>query len=313
MGKGTSPPRLVAHPLSSSSCSSPTFPSSSPPAYPHPPAEASQPLSLQQQLDILIGVARGLEYLHSFKIVHRDIKPANILIGDDMQAKIADFGVARMVEGTTVGKTQHAGTPGYMDPAYIKTHRATTASDVYSFGVLMLVVLSGRPDPTDCDGNGQHILQWASECFASGNSASLKDPTMDAPGDAVLRVAELAVSCTVDRTASRPSMAHIATQLQAVREEVAGREELREALKVDTEVQEMREDPPGDLDEELKEIGVILSGRLPGQDRAECSAREPLMDSSAPARSPDLQNSSSLALHRSSSDVACEISSLSSG
>ncbi|CAI5515877.1 unnamed protein product [Closterium sp. Naga37s-1] len=268
------------------------------------PNEASQPLSLQQRLDILIGVARGLEYLHSFKIVHRDIKPANILIGDDMQAKIADFGVARMVEGTTVGKTQYAGTPGYMDPAYIKTRTATTASDVYSFGVLMLVVLSGRPDPTDCDGNGQHILQWV---------PSLKDPTMDAPGDAVLRVAELAVSCTVDRTASRPSMAHIATQLQAVREEVAGREELREALKVDTEVQEMREDPPGDLDEELKEIGVILSGRLPGQDRAECSAREPLMDSSAPARSPDLQNSSSLALHRSSSDVACEISCLSSG
>ncbi|CAI5507722.1 unnamed protein product [Closterium sp. Naga37s-1] len=111
----------------------------------------------------------------------------------------------------------------------------------------------------------------ASECLASGNSASLRDPTMDAPDDAVLRVAELAVSCTVERTASRPSMAHIATQLQTVREEVAGKEELREALKVDTEVEEMREDPPGDLDEELKEIGVILSGRLPlpGQDRAE--------------------------------------------
>ncbi|CAI7880829.1 unnamed protein product [Closterium sp. NIES-54] len=151
-------------------------------------------------------------------------------------------------------------------------------------------------------------LPQASECLTSGNLASLKDATMDAPDDAVLRVAELAVSCTVERTASRPSMALIATQLQAVREEVAGKEELREAVKVDTEVQEMREDPPGDLDEELREIGVILSGRLPGQDRAECSAREPLMDSSAAARSPDLQNSSSLALQRSSSDVACEIS-----
>ncbi|CAI5986682.1 unnamed protein product [Closterium sp. NIES-64] len=64
---------------------------------------------------------------------------------------------------------------------------------------------------------------------------------MDAPGEAVLRVVELAVSCTVERTAGRPSMAHNATQLQAVREEVVGKEESGAAIKVDAQVQEMKD------------------------------------------------------------------------
>ncbi|CAI5515867.1 unnamed protein product [Closterium sp. Naga37s-1] len=100
------------------------------------------------------------------------------------------------------------------------------------FGVLMLVVLTGRPPFSEFAGETKHILPIVK---------SLRDPRMDtSPKDAVLRVAELAVSCTVERTASRPSMAHIATQLQAVREEVAGKEELGAATKVDAQVQEMK-------------------------------------------------------------------------
>ncbi|GJP63975.1 hypothetical protein CLOP_g21015, partial [Closterium sp. NIES-67] len=88
-------------------------------------------LSLRQRLDILIGAARGLEYLHSFGIVHRDIKPANVLITADLHAKIADFGLARAEEGSTVGCTRVMGTPGYVDPIYSKTSLATTETDVY--------------------------------------------------------------------------------------------------------------------------------------------------------------------------------------
>ncbi|CAI5956910.1 unnamed protein product [Closterium sp. NIES-65] len=79
-----------------------------------------------------------------------------------------------------------------------------------------------------------------------GGSESLKHPTMDAPGDVVQYLAELAVSCTVERTASRPSMAHIVTQLQAVREEVAGKEESGAAIKVDAQVQEMKDSVAGE-------------------------------------------------------------------
>ncbi|CAI5532804.1 unnamed protein product [Closterium sp. Naga37s-1] len=174
--------------------------------------KAPAPLSLKQRLDILIGIARGFEYLHSFGIVHRDIKPANILITDDMQAKIADFGLLRMGEGTTVGTTR------------------------IIFAVLMLVVLTGRPPLSEDAGDTKQIMLWASKCLSSGDLGSLKHPTMDAPEDAVLRLTELAVSCTVERTASRPSMAHIANELQAAREEVVGKDELSAAVKVDAQV-----------------------------------------------------------------------------
>ncbi|CAI5502197.1 unnamed protein product [Closterium sp. Naga37s-1] len=94
----------------------------------------------------------------------------------------------------------------------------------------MLVVLTGRPPVSEDGGESKQITSWASNCLSLNDIESLKDPGLEAPRDAVQRLAELAVSCTVERSASRPSMAHIATQLQAVREEVAGKKELCAAI-----------------------------------------------------------------------------------
>ncbi|CAI5965442.1 unnamed protein product [Closterium sp. NIES-65] len=121
-----------------------------------------------------------------------------------------------------------------------------TSEDIKTFGVLMLVVLTGRSLLSQDAGEAKHIVVWVSECLSSGGSESLKHPTMDAPGDVVQYLAELAVSCIVERIASRPSMAHIATQLQAVREEVAGKEESSAAIKVDAQVQEMKDSVAGE-------------------------------------------------------------------
>ncbi|CAI5480319.1 unnamed protein product, partial [Closterium sp. Yama58-4] len=221
--------------------------------------KAERPLTLKQRLDILIGMARGFEYLHGFGIVHRDIKPTNILITDNMQAKIADFGLVRMGEGTSVGTTRIMGTPGYVDPAYSRTSKATTASDVYSFGVLMLVILTGRPPFLGTDGEGQQVTEWASGCLSSGDMESLMDPTMDAPADAVLRVAQLALACTGERTADRPSMLQVANELQAIREEWVGKEELSAAVKVDAQVQELKDVVSmNSLDTELQMIEYNL-------------------------------------------------------
>ncbi|GJP71830.1 hypothetical protein CLOP_g2620 [Closterium sp. NIES-67] len=226
-------------------------------------SKLSSPLSLQQRLGILVGAARGFEYLHRFGIVHRDIKPANILIGDDMQAKIADFGLLRVGEGTTVGITRIMGTPGYVDPVYSRTSKTTTATDVYSFGVLMLVVVTGRPPLSESYGESSHILSWVSECLSSNTIASLKTPGMDAPEAAMLRVAELAISCTVERTASRPTMAHVANELQAIREEVVGKDELIAAVKVDAEVQEMNASVELNLESQLQLIGDSFQAEIP--------------------------------------------------
>ncbi|GJP78356.1 hypothetical protein CLOP_g8670, partial [Closterium sp. NIES-67] len=215
-------------------------------------------LSLKQQLDILIGVARGFDYLHSFNLVHRDMKPANILLGADMQAKIADFGLVRVEEGTEVGTTRVMGTPGYVDPIYSRTSKATRATDVYSFGVLMLVVLTGRSPTSTADGENSHILAWVEACLASDSPTRLKDLGMEAPDDAVLRLAQLALSCTVERTASRPSMAGIANELQDIRNEVVGKEELSAAVKVDDQAQKMNGSSA--IDVHLQCIDNLLEG-----------------------------------------------------
>ncbi|CAI5480322.1 unnamed protein product [Closterium sp. Yama58-4] len=102
----------------------------------------------------------------------------------------------------------------------------------------MLVVFTERPPIVEIDGEGQPLSKWASDCLSSDDVGSLKHPTMDAPAEAVLRVAKLAIICTAERTATRPSMAHIANELQAIREEVVGKEELSAAVKVDAQVQE---------------------------------------------------------------------------
>ncbi|CAI5949112.1 unnamed protein product [Closterium sp. NIES-64] len=177
------------------------------------PTKAPFTLTLPQRLGILIGAARGLEYLHSFDFVHRDIKPANILITADMQAKLADFGLVRVGEGTTVGSTRVMRTPGYVE-----------------------------------------------ECLSKGDLTGLKSPGMDAPAEVLLHLTQLAISCTVARTANRPTMGDVANELQAVRNEVGGKEEVRPAVKVDAEDEERMgaNNIHLSLDEELDLIQAVV-------------------------------------------------------
>ncbi|CAI6004436.1 unnamed protein product [Closterium sp. NIES-65] len=95
---------------------------------------APHPLTMQQRLAILTSMARGLEYLHGFSIVHCDIKPANVLLDARMHAKLADFGLVRLGEGTFVAATRVMGTPGYVDPTYYRSHKATPKAAVHRCG-----------------------------------------------------------------------------------------------------------------------------------------------------------------------------------
>ncbi|CAI5466476.1 unnamed protein product [Closterium sp. Yama58-4] len=125
--------------------------------------DAAKALTLVQRMDVLVGAAHGLEYLHSFGIVHRDIKLANILLDEHMHAKVADFGLVRMGEGTSVYTTRILGTPGYVDPAYSRTRKATTATDVFSFGIVILEVITGRRALVNTGSGNSTIKEWVSE------------------------------------------------------------------------------------------------------------------------------------------------------
>ncbi|CAI5513432.1 unnamed protein product, partial [Closterium sp. Naga37s-1] len=197
---------------------------------------AARPLSLMQRLDVMIGVAEGLQYLHSFGIVHRDIKPANILLDSNMQAMVADFGLVRMGEGTTVGATRVMGTPGYVDPAYFKSQKATPMADVHSFGVVMLTILTARKAICNSEDNQINLKQCVAPFIAANDGVTFKDPAFDAPPDIILRLARLALSCTAMPTALRPNMIKVLAELEALREEVCGATRNRMARQIDMEI-----------------------------------------------------------------------------
>ncbi|KAI3465869.1 hypothetical protein Pfo_022532 [Paulownia fortunei] len=106
-------------------------------------------LTWPKRFDIIMGIARGLLYLHHdsrLKIIHRDLKTSNILLDENLNAKISDFGLARMLQGdqTTARTKRVVGTYGYMAPEYAFAGKFSIKSDVFSMGVVMLEIVSGK-------------------------------------------------------------------------------------------------------------------------------------------------------------------------
>ncbi|CAI5941346.1 unnamed protein product [Closterium sp. NIES-64] len=195
-------------------------------------------LTLQQRMDVLVGVARGLEYLHQFDIVHRDIKPANVLLDANMQPKVSDFGLVRMTEGTTVNPTRVVGTPGYVDPAYSRTSKVTPMADVYSFGVMMLEIMLTKPVVMQESG-GINIRDWVDKRVQANDIEALKDPNLDSvPRNLLLKLVELALQCTSLLGSSRPHMIDVVAQLGVLRRdffEVQASTKDSRLLKIDKE------------------------------------------------------------------------------
>ncbi|GJP54530.1 hypothetical protein CLOM_g13610 [Closterium sp. NIES-68] len=188
-----------------------------------PPADKpTPPLTLQQRVEIALGAAQGLFYLHSFArppVIHRDVKSGNILLDADMQAKVADFGLLKASKGEGVAhSTQVAGTPGYLDPEYYSAFKVTAKSDVYSFGVVLLEIITGLPpifeslDSTECtDGERQmtSLARWCAPYVQTGNVAKIVDPRLgaDYPVDVVKGLADVAMACVQRHSKNRPTPA----------------------------------------------------------------------------------------------------------
>ncbi|XP_060672566.1 LRR receptor-like serine/threonine-protein kinase IOS1 [Ziziphus jujuba] len=177
-------------------------------------------LSWEGRLKIALDSAQGLEYLHHGckpPIVHRDVKTTNILLTDNFQAKIADFGLSRCfpTDGGTHVSTVVAGTPGYLDPEYSITNRLHEKSDVYSFGVVLLEMITGRP--AIVRGHEKpHISQWVSSILSNGDIRNVVDQRLrgDYEVNSVWKAVEVAMACVSPTSAKRPNMNQVVTEIQ---------------------------------------------------------------------------------------------------
>ncbi|GBG86506.1 hypothetical protein CBR_g41499 [Chara braunii] len=178
-----------------------------------------RPLDWVERLNIAIGSAAGITYLHTHvhpPIIHRDIKSSNILLDDNYVAKVADFGLCR--PATTEGSRATIsvrGTVGYMDPDFCVSSEVSEKSDVYSFGVVLLEIVTAK-SPT---WKGQHIINEMKSCCANKRVCDLIDPTLTGkyPRQAMDEYIELALRCT-DSSRRRPSMTIVWSTLEMIRD-----------------------------------------------------------------------------------------------
>ncbi|XP_019194517.1 PREDICTED: probable LRR receptor-like serine/threonine-protein kinase At1g07650 isoform X2 [Ipomoea nil] len=170
---------------------------------------------------ICLGIARGLAYLHeesSLKIVHRDIKTSNVLLDKDLNAKISDFGLAKLHEDdNTHISTRIAGTVGYMAPEYAMRGYLTNKADVYSFGVVALEIVSGKSN-TNYRPKEEfvYLLDWAYVLQERGNILELVDPDLGSnySSEEAMVVLNVALLCTNASPTLRPTMSQVVSMLQ---------------------------------------------------------------------------------------------------
>ncbi|KAI3458228.1 hypothetical protein Pfo_014891 [Paulownia fortunei] len=173
-------------------------------------------LDWPRRMKIAIGSAEGIAYLHheaNPHIIHRDIKASNVLLDSEFQAKVADFGFAKLIpEGVTHLTTRVKGTLGYLAPEYAMLGKVSESCDVYSFGILLLEIISARkPLEKLAGGVKRDIVQWATPYVQKGAFDHIADPRLkgDFDSEELKKVIMIAMKCTDSNPDNRPSMLEV--------------------------------------------------------------------------------------------------------
>ncbi|KAG8067599.1 hypothetical protein GUJ93_ZPchr0005g14563 [Zizania palustris] len=176
-------------------------------------------LDWAMRFEIILGVARGLTYLHeesSVRIVHRDIKAGNVLLDTDLTPKISDFGLAKLYDvGQTHVSTKIAGTIGYVAPEYAMRGRLTEKADIFAFGVLMLEIVAGRPNTDNSlEESKIYLFEWVWSLYEQDQALAIVDPSLkEFNKDEAFRVICVALLCTQSSPHLRPAMSKVVAML----------------------------------------------------------------------------------------------------
>ncbi|XP_051152540.1 serine/threonine-protein kinase PCRK1-like [Andrographis paniculata] len=195
----------------------------------HLSAKAASSLPWDSRLKIASDAARGLEYLHKgmdFQIIFRDFKSSNILLDEEWNAKLSDFGLARLgpSDGRTHVSTAVAGTMGYAAPEYVRTGHLKAKSDIWSYGVFLYELITGRrPMERNLPKNEQKLLEWVKPYVSDSKKFQhILDPRLEG-GNHVLKSAcklsLVANRCLAKNPKSRPEISQVREMVNQVLEE----------------------------------------------------------------------------------------------
>ncbi|CAA7391247.1 unnamed protein product [Spirodela intermedia] len=175
------------------------------------------------RVKIALGAARGVSYLHHAmnpSVIHRDIKSANILLDDEFNPKVSDFGIAKFgpVGDETHVSTRVMGTYGYCAPEYAMTGKLTAKSDVYSFGVVLLELITGRKAFNTSARRNNSLVIWVRPYLRNGLYSAMADPALRGqyPERAFRQMAMAAMTMVREDPRSRPTMLEVVAALEFI-------------------------------------------------------------------------------------------------
>ncbi|PWA51391.1 serine/threonine-protein kinase Mps1 [Artemisia annua] len=178
-------------------------------------------LSWNRRMNIAIGSAEGILYLHHHAtphIIHRDIKASNVLLDADFNAQVADFGFAKLIpDGATHVTTRVKGTLGYLAPEYAMLGKASESCDVYSFGILLLELASGKKPIEKVNATTRRsITEWALPLVCERKFSEIADPKLkgDYSAEELKRVTLIGLTCARNQAEKRPTILEVVELLK---------------------------------------------------------------------------------------------------